>query len=690
MKKKMRQIVACILMALTVVMTVLSQMPQVYAADTSTVGRISISDHDYASYEQVEGGVYAIYSDESCQNEVARVTTKKQGTADTEELVEGAYYVKQITPPRRYTQTYGVSVVVVEGGRYTIHMRVNEPITGYLGITNEGEKVSGWNGSQFEYELQDIGGVAVKVTAAEAVYRADGTLAYQQGEAVKERLEPKKNGSTYLDNLTIGTYEVQALEHITGYAKNDNSFRVEMEYPESWAFSSYENLTIEHTRQKAKITVATQDAETGTIIPGYEYTLYAGEDIRTPDGQVIVSKDVELETVVADENGEASFTVDIPQNHNYYIAETKAPNGYVRNAKNNYHFSFNCSKGNSDEIVAFHYMFQSTRASAKITLCVKDALTEEFKPQGDASFEGNVYGVYANEDIIHPDNKTGVIYQAGELVTKMTTDEKGEAEVSGLYLGKYEVRHYKESQGYNMYSSRYDVICNYEGQNILEVSRRVEASVGVICQPVFIRINVQKEGNAKTEALQGAGFSLYLKSELTQKEDGTYDFANATQVDLTLDGEKELFSNEYGTIFTDYLPYGTYIVVETTVPDKTTTAEPFEIELFVNSPKQALEEHTLIVKYVDEQPEPPKEEPVEPPKEEPVESPKEEPVEPPKEEPTELPKEEPVERPKEEPSPVPTAPKTGDTSGAGVWIAVLLVTIGAVVLLLLKKRREKK
>ncbi len=682
MKKKMRQIMAGILMVLTVVVTVLSQMPQVYAADTNTVGCICISDHDHASYEQVEGGVYAIYSDESCQNEVARVTTKKQGTADTEELAEGVYYIKQIKAPDKYEKTYTRSTIVVEGGRNTIHMRVNTPITGYLSITHQGEKVSGWNGTDFEYEYQDIGAEAVRITAAENVYRADGSLAYTQGTAIKERLEPTRTGYTYLDDIIVGSYEVQELENITGYVKNDTSFRVDMEYPEEWAMGAYESLSITNARQKAKISVATQDAETGTIIHGYEYTLYAGEDIKTADGQVIVSKDVELETVVADENGKATFTVDIPQNHKYYIAETKAPNGYVRNAKNNYHFSFNCSKGNSDEIVAFHYMFQSTRASAKIRLAVKDAETEAFKPQGDASFEGNVYGIYAKEDITHPDQKTGILFQAGELVTKLTTDEKGEAEASGLYLGKYEVRHYKESQGYNMYSSRYDVTCNYEGQNILEVSRRVEPTLGVMCQPVFIRIHVQKEGNSKTEALQEAGFSMYLKSDLNIKEDGTYDFTAATPVELDFEGNTELRSNEEGIVYTEALPYGTYVVVETTVPEHTTTADLFEVELLENSPKMALKENTLIVKYVEEQAEPPKEEPTEPPKEEPVE--------PPKEEPTELPKEEPTEPPKEEPSPAPTAPKTGDTSGAGVWIAALLVTIGAVVLLLLKKRREKK
>lgn len=49
------------------------------------------------------------------------------------------------------------------------------------------------------------------------------------------------------------------------------------------------------------------------------------------------------------------------------------------------------------------------------------------KAQADATLEGAVYGLYAAEDIIHPDGKTGKVFSAGELVAVAATDKNGDA-----------------------------------------------------------------------------------------------------------------------------------------------------------------------------------------------------------------------------------------------------------------------
>lgn len=47
--------------------------------------------------------------------------------------------------------------------------------------------------------------------------------------------------------------------------------------------------------------------------------------------------------------------------------------------------------------------------------------------QGDGTLEGAVYGLFAAADIIHPDGRTGVVYQANNLVAVATTDRNGDA-----------------------------------------------------------------------------------------------------------------------------------------------------------------------------------------------------------------------------------------------------------------------
>lgn len=47
--------------------------------------------------------------------------------------------------------------------------------------------------------------------------------------------------------------------------------------------------------------------------------------------------------------------------------------------------------------------------------------------QGDGTLEGAVYGLFAAEDIIHPDGKTGVVYKKNNLAAVAATDKNGDA-----------------------------------------------------------------------------------------------------------------------------------------------------------------------------------------------------------------------------------------------------------------------
>ena len=71
---------------------------------------------------------------------------------------------------------------------------------------------------------------------------------------------------------------------------------------------------------------------------------------------------------------------------------------------------------------------------------------KENKAQGDASLENAVYGLYARNDITHPDGKTGVIYKAGSQIGTLTTDKEGKARIEEslswrvLHQGNYPIR----------------------------------------------------------------------------------------------------------------------------------------------------------------------------------------------------------------------------------------------------------
>lgn len=660
MRRKLKRLGAGLLASLTLIMSALFGTTNVFAADDDTMGKAYLADYDKASYKQVGGGVYALYSDSDCTNELCRVTTPEKGEAELGEFVEGIYYLRQITPPKGYVRNNTIQEYEIEAGKSKSTRILNQEQKGSIFIYHEGERVTEWDGSQFLYENKSIGGTTIQLTAGEDIYRADGTQVYSKGDVIKESVEPDMRGTVVLSSLTLGTYEVTELDGIDGYKNSGEAHTVVLEYQPT-STESYAILNIENKRQVAVVTVSAKDSETGTTLTGGEYTLYAGEDIKNVLGQIIASKSVALQTVTADENGVATFTVDIPQNHKYYVAESKAPTGYVRNTAEEYQFFFERAEVENGEDKLFSHTFESKRTTAKIQLCVADARTEETNPEGDASFEGAVYGLYAREDIVHPDGVTGVIYKGGDFVTKLITDEKGEAIVAGLYLGKYYTKEIAPSEGYRLDERERDVVCNYEGDLIAEVSRRVVSQQVVKSQPIQIIIGVQHKENTKVDLLEGAGFKMYLKSQIPLKEDGSYDFENATPVGIGDYGETELFTGEDGSIFTYSLPYGTYVVVESTAPEKTMTVEPFEVQIVENSPKQPQVWKVLTVRYIDEVPEEPTQEPTETPKEEPTQQPSGPSIE------------------KLE------TPKTGDNTNYFIWGGTGVVAL-IIVLLVLKRK----
>ena len=361
MRRKLKRLGAGLLVALTLIMSALSGTTNVFAADEDTMGKAFIEDCDEVGYKELGGGVYALYSDIECTNELARVTTVKGDDVYLGTFPAGIYYLKQIKAPEGYILKSEPEEYEIYAGRNKSTWMMNTEQKGSLYIYHEGEKLVEWDGTNFVYEMRNVGQNAIRLTAAEDIYSANGTLVYSKGDVVKERVEGNWFGSTSITGLTHGTYHVTELEDLEGYRKSDVSHTVTLEYDDTGIQESSTNLIIQNERQKAALTVCAEDSETAMKLTGGSYTLYAGRDIRNADGEVIVSQDTALETVQADENGDAIFTVDIPQNRDVYIAQSEAPNGYERNTTDKKNFYFNCLVYEDCEDVTVSYTFKNEK-----------------------------------------------------------------------------------------------------------------------------------------------------------------------------------------------------------------------------------------------------------------------------------------------------------------------------------------
>ena len=552
---------------------------------TENIGYGELTKTDESSGVKLSGAVYGIYSDSSCNNLVQTMTTDGNGYAKSAALVAGTYYVKEITAPKGYVLSGKVHTLTVKAGQTTGISATDKEQLGAITIYKEGEVLSSWNGSNFTYEKKKLQGATFKVTAGADIYKADSTKVYNAGDVVAESLTTGTDGQVVLSDLHLGTYVVTEIKSIDGYTINTTPQTVAVEYKDQTVTVQYESTTIENTRQKAEVSVVKKDSDTENPLDGGKYTLYAGNDIKNYAGQVIVTNGTALETVTTGEDGKASYSVDLPISNGYYISETQAPYAYIRNSKDVYSFNFNVLPETQAK-ATFSHTFNNDRTTAKIHIYKVDKETGKAVPQGDASLSGAVYGLYAREAINHPDGATGVIFNAGDLVATLTTDEKGEAEVNNLYLGKYYVKEITPSEGYLLDEEEHDVVCDYEGDLVAEVSRSTTSAEQVIKQS-FQLIKVSDNGD-DTEAglLAGAEFTAYLKSSLSVKADGSYDFDKATPVVIGENGATTITSDSKGHAVSIAIPYGTYVVVESKTPHNMKTIKPFEVKITENHPTE--------------------------------------------------------------------------------------------------------
>ena len=546
---------------------------------------VKIIKKDKGSNALLAGAVYGIYADEACTKLIKKMpATNAKGESEVKiTKTQDTVYLREISGPSGYvldTKAYGVKLVVGQTASKNLKDKEQK---GAFTIYKEGEVLTGAavteNGVTFTYEKRKLKGAVYSVYAGADIKAADGTLIYKKGALVKDNLVTGDDGSVTLKDLYLGTYTVTETKAPDNYVCKGESKTVELVYAGQTVEVQTGSATFLNERKKAAVRVEKQDEETKNPLSGGIYGLYAAEDIKV-DGKTVVPKGTLIEKATTGADGKASYKAELPINYSYSIREIQAPELYLRNSEDTYTFIFKFTN-DKEEKVNFSHTFTNKRVNATIDLVKEDSETGN-SAQGDAVFEGAIYGLYAREDINHPDGRSGVLYKKDEQVATLTTDKEGKASVSNLYLGKYYLKEITPPVGYLLDEEEHDVNCDYEGDQVETVKRNTVSKEDVIKQPFQL---IKAADNDKTDAdlLKGAGFSAYLISSLTVKDDGSYDFTNATPIVLTEDGKTEMFTDERGYACSIPIPYGRYIVRETTTPHNFMPVDDFIVTVTENS-----------------------------------------------------------------------------------------------------------
>lgn len=425
---------------------------------------------------------------------------------------------------------------------------------------------------------------------------------------------------------------------------------------------------------KMKIEAEKLDEDTGTKLSGVSFDIF---EFDKETGTYKILEDGQLTEQSGTYSSEWIYWSEKNQGK-FYLVETNASNGYFGSWKQENlekieaHpagwqaddeegkkvYSFTLTGSRTEEGVVEGHFNQSThkallsesgmasakRTKGKITIKTYDTESESGRSQGDASLDGAVYELYAAEDIFHADGKTGLLYRKGDLVKTGTSNNAVEGIVfSDIEAGKYLLKQKKASKGYMLDETSYKLSFVYDDETQRVILRQESAKDDLNTlkiddteesrETIYVGSHVQKhafsiEKSFKEEKGQellnkaGAGFSIYLISDLQKVKDGSitpkngktwssadistfydYDFSEEEtakvykrMVERWTDADRKWLSsikngntNEYGVkeMFTDVqgkitspeLPYGMYLLIETTVLDREVMAKPVLVEI---------------------------------------------------------------------------------------------------------------
>ena len=576
------------------------------------LARVKVTKKDKNSKVNLSGAVFGIYSDSACKNLLVQMpATDSNGTSEVElPKTQDTVYLKEISVPEGYKLNTESFNVKLETGKTTSVAVTNEEQKGKITIRKKGEVLTGVTGEEgnltFVYGNADFAGAEYNIYAAEDIYSQDKVTKVHKAGDLVESLTTGEDGSAVSKELYLGKYKVveqKAPENLViGKTEQERTQFVTLSYAGQNVELSQGETTFTNARPEISVNVVKKSKHDDVTLEGATFGLYAEEDLTAADGKVLVEKGSLVERAVSDREGMAVFHADIPLNFHYSVKEIQAPDKYYMTDEV-YRFFYEY-KDDSTYTYTFSHDFKNEEVRGEVHVSKIDQDSQGFISQGDATLVGAKYGLYAAEDIEHPNKKDGIVHKKGELVAQGTISSEGTVDFKNLYLGNYFVKEIEPAEGYLLDETEYPVEVSYEGQEVQIVHREVTVKETVKKQ-AFQLIKISEDGEqTETELVEGAGFKVFLISELSGVKDGslkpgngsyytpedfiTYDYSKDETASYWENGKKitvpELFTDKKGYLKSPELPYGTYVVVESKTPHNMKTIKPFEVKISENHP----------------------------------------------------------------------------------------------------------
>lgn len=332
---------------------------------------------------------------------------------------------------------------------------LNDAQKAVIHIDKNGEMLDSFDFIQTEYgkmyapvyKNQLLEGTKWEISALEDIV-SNGQVKYKKGDVV-ELITTTEKGATSKP-LYLGRYLVKEVETVDGFFIGSSEYEIELGYKGADINIYTENITANNERQHFKMNF-TKTFETNEMYPNVEaykdvvFGVYAAEDIKDSNNEVILEKDSLVDCIAIDEDGNGMSDVDFPANTKWYLQELKTAEGYVLN---NTKYEFETKAGDSkNPIIWIDLNEDGTVIENKV---IKASV--EFKKFDKADENTELIATY------------GLYRASDDKLLAKETSTIGEWTSFGEYpFGEYYIQEIESPEGYEKDTEKYPVII--DGKN---------------------------------------------------------------------------------------------------------------------------------------------------------------------------------------------------------------------------------
>lgn len=399
------------------------------------------------------GAKYAVSTNKSGSNVVGYLTTKADGTTNKLTLVVGTYYVKEVTAPKGFILDSNIYEVTVTDGDTEVVTSKEKPTFDPMNIVLTKKDANGSGialaGAEFtiKYYKELVTDVSGLTPARIWVLKTD-----KYGQIVLDDTYMVSGDALYKDDdgnpvALIGTYEIYESKAPWGYAISEEKFIRQVTQESNGAkITVYNEPTINEYPQTVSITVQKVDAETGKKVPQGHGT-FKGAQYQVYKSRTLTSANL-VGTITLNANGKGTLKDLEPGK--YYVKESKAPAGYVKNTE-------------VIEVDAQIKELNTANFDYPVTSKEKPITTKVKKVDPDGNF---VVGATLQ-----------ILNSSGTVVEEWVTTEK-EHIVKGLAAGEYTLHEAKTPDGYvTSEDVKFTLVEKEEVQQVIMVDDTIKVDI---------------------------------------------------------------------------------------------------------------------------------------------------------------------------------------------------------------------